>query len=125
MNILAQKIITPVAIVVTMLGIGIAYTPTKATAMPITWTVEKCYEKHPTISRSVNRTHACVYYIQVMMKCGHYWPGPLDGIYGPKTEAAVKRFQSDRRLVVDGIVGPNTWRKLNFVFGPLEECPKQ
>ena len=106
------------------LGVGISYMPA-ASAMPITWNVEKCYDRHPTISRQTNSTHPCVYYVQVMMKCGHYWPGPLDGIYGPKSEAAVKRFQRDRRLVVDGIVGPNTWRKLNFAFGPLEECPKQ
>lgn len=31
-----------------------------------------------------------------------------DGIFGPKTEAAVKRFQRDKNLTVDGIVGPKT-----------------
>lgn len=31
-----------------------------------------------------------------------------DGIFGPKTEAAVKRFQRDKNLTVDGIVGPQT-----------------
>jgi peptidoglycan hydrolase-like protein with peptidoglycan-binding domain/DNA invertase Pin-like site-specific DNA recombinase len=35
-------------------------------------------------------------------------PGPLDGLYGPLTAAAVRRFQSSHGLVVDGIVGAAT-----------------
>ena len=35
-------------------------------------------------------------------------PLETDGIFGPKTEAAVRAFQSENGLVVDGIVGPNT-----------------
>ena len=37
-----------------------------------------------------------------------YAPGALDGRYGPATAAAVKAFQRDRRLEVDGIAGPLT-----------------
>ena len=40
-------------------------------------------------------------------------PGPIDGVYGPRTEAAVERLQRDRGLAVDGIVGPRTLRVLN------------
>ncbi|WP_268876566.1 peptidoglycan-binding domain-containing protein [Litchfieldia alkalitelluris] len=40
-------------------------------------------------------------------------PGPIDGIYGPKTEDAVRRFQSMyAALADDGIYGPNTKRYL-------------
>ncbi len=41
-----------------------------------------------------------------------YNPGPMDGIFGTKTEQAVLRFQRDRGLTADGIVGPITWRAL-------------
>ncbi|MER7052135.1 peptidoglycan-binding protein [Streptomyces sp. NPDC000351] len=39
-------------------------------------------------------------------------PGEVDGIYGPLTQRAVKRLQKREGLVVDGIVGPHTWKAL-------------
>jgi len=38
--------------------------------------------------------------------------GGLDGIFGSQTYSAVRRYQASRGLVVDGIVGCNTWRSL-------------
>jgi peptidoglycan hydrolase-like protein with peptidoglycan-binding domain len=39
---------------------------------------------------------------------------PADGIYGPQTRRAVKRFQRAHGLVVDGIAGPQTLAALGL-----------
>jgi len=39
-------------------------------------------------------------------------PHTVDGIFGPKTAAAVEHLQTKASLVVDGVVGPKTWATL-------------
>ena len=41
-----------------------------------------------------------------------YLAGRADGYFGPKTEAAVKRFQENNGLKADGYAGPLTLEKL-------------
>ena len=43
-------------------------------------------------------------------------PGPIDGEYGPMTNAAVISFQLMEGLEVDGVVGPNTAEALGLSF---------
>ncbi len=50
--------------------------------------------------------------IQNRLKKLGYNTGPIDGIMGVKTQAAIYKFQRDNKLEVDGIVGPQTWNKL-------------
>ncbi|MEU6033963.1 CHAP domain-containing protein [Actinomadura sp. NPDC047616] len=38
------------------------------------------------------------------------WSIDVDGIYGPRSAEVCRAFQSEKRLVRDGIVGPATWR---------------
>lgn len=46
----------------------------------------------------------------------------LDGVFGPETEAATKKFQEDQGLDVDGVVGPDTYRVLMNKDIPPNRC---
>lgn len=39
---------------------------------------------------------------------------PIDGVFGPVTEIAVKAFQNRRSLSTDGVVGQKTWWELTM-----------
>lgn len=52
--------------------------------------------------------------IQQKLLDGSIDPGPIDGIYGEKTAAAVAAFQEINGLVVDGEVGPQTAKALGI-----------
>ena len=52
--------------------------------------------------------------LQKLLTAQMYYAGPLDGIFGPLTEEAVKTYQAAHPpLKVDGIVGPKTRGVLN------------
>ncbi|BDG62293.1 L,D-transpeptidase family protein [Caldinitratiruptor microaerophilus] len=52
-----------------------------------------------------------------------YDPGPADGIFGPRTAAAVRRLQEDHHLVADGAAGPRTWSALTEALRVLPRAP--
>jgi len=50
--------------------------------------------------------------VQYLLRARGFYKGRADGIYGPKTSAAVKAFQRKNALKADGIAGPQTLPKL-------------
>lgn len=51
--------------------------------------------------------------VQSKLASKGYTVGTIDGDCGSKTDAAIRAFQSDNGLVVDGHVGPATYKVLN------------
>lgn len=53
-----------------------------------------------------------VTYLQKRITAKGYGVGSIDGIFGAKTLEAVKAFQAENNLVIDGIVGVSTWKAI-------------
>lgn len=66
---------------------------------------------YPTLK--MGSTHPHVVALQKTLRSLGYFVGKVDGIFGPRTRAAVLAFQADKEIAVDGIVGPQTWGKLS------------
>ena len=57
-------------------------------------------------------SNANVAALQVALRALHHYSGAIDGIRGPGTRAATRRFQRQHRLPADGVAGPRTRRAL-------------
>ncbi|MGA5821537.1 peptidoglycan-binding domain-containing protein [Kitasatospora sp. NPDC094028] len=87
-------------------------TATVATAATTTATASTCASSRPLLSQGDEG--GCVPYLQRALT-NNGFPTTVDGIFGPRTEAAVEDFQyacGFRGSDVDGIVGPHTWAGL-------------
>ena len=58
--------------------------------------------------------------VQQALKDKGFDPGPVDGVLGPNTRAALKKYQEQQNLTADGRVGPKTLDSL----GVKEASPK-
>jgi len=80
---------------------------------------------HPTIRRgssgvAVSRAQ-CL--LNLSLDPAFHTPLAVDGSFGPKTDAAVRTFQSCEGITRDGIVGPVTWQHLEDVAAsPFYTC---
>lgn len=70
---------------------------------------------YPTIRRGSRGN--MVRHLQYKLLSKFYNPGEIDGVFGAKVENAVRQFQKENGLVVDGIVGKNTWNKIKVIGG--------
>ncbi|MGI9023026.1 MAG: M64 family metallopeptidase [Acidimicrobiales bacterium] len=64
----------------------------------------------PTLRRGA--TGQAVRNLQGLLLAHGHDPRGIDGIFGPGTEAAVRAFQRQAAIAVDGVVGPQTWGAL-------------
>ena len=105
-------------------GYGVPKYDPEATTEPTTSTETKTENATPvggsTVSVKLNvlkkgSTGNQVKALQMMLYAMGYNLGtknPMDGDFGAKTDTAVKAYQKQNNLTVDGIVGAKTWSKL-------------
>jgi len=65
----------------------------------------------PVLRRGSSGT--AVRQLQEALKEAGHDPGPIDGEFGPATEAAVRAFQQEKGIAVDGVVGAITWLNID------------
>lgn len=59
--------------------------------------------------------------VQQQLKQAGYDPGQIDGVYGPRTLRALRKFQRDRDITVTGRLDDQTMQGLMSGGGPHEE----
>ena len=60
--------------------------------------------------------------IQIALANAGFYKGKIDADIGSLTEEAIRKFQTENNLVVDGKVGPKTWAVLSkYLVRPERE----
>jgi len=75
-----------------------------------TWKTLLTLPSYPTLRLGSRGTY--VRFLQQLLESNLYPVGTIDGIFGSRTDTAVRAFQQNNSLTVDGIVGRNTWNSL-------------
>lgn len=76
-------------------------------AGPQTWQALPADPDTPELSNGSAGTEVSA--MQQPLKNAGLYNGPIDGLFGPNTEAAVRAYQTARGVTTDGIVGDRTW----------------
>jgi uncharacterized protein (TIGR02594 family) len=63
-----------------------------------------------------------IFQIQHALAARNFDPGNIDGIWGRRTAAAVRAFQTAKGLLVDGVVGPKTLAALGLDDAPAKDA---
>jgi peptidoglycan hydrolase-like protein with peptidoglycan-binding domain len=100
----------PTAFVIAVGVLAVLVAPVKAVAAEVQPSARAPLAKGAGYDRSHGSKR--VQLLQRRLRLAGEIPGPVDGLFGPRTEAAVIRYQQRAGLAVDGLVGPKTWSAL-------------
>lgn len=70
-------------------------------------------ESRPTLRRGSTGAYVKLAQAELINRGYDLGSYGADGKFGKMTEAAVRQFQADRGLTVDGVIGPATWEELD------------
>lgn len=89
-----------------------------SSSMPVSAPSEQTKDKSssddlPTLKKGAKGEYVTLLQTKLNQKGYDLGKWGADGDFGSQTEKAVREFQQDHDLTVDGIVGPATWAKLN------------
>ena len=76
---------------------------------PLTWAALPADPDAPQLARGSSGAEVSALQQGLTRIGGAVSPGPVDGEFGPRTEASVRDYQKSRSIAVDGIVGDRTW----------------
>jgi peptidoglycan hydrolase-like protein with peptidoglycan-binding domain len=102
----AAFLVAPLLIAGLIAGCGGGSTTTTVTATVATTSATTTTAEHAAAAA------AMVVELQRVMTNLGYYSGPIDGVYGDATTAAVKTMQTDLGVTADGIYGPETHNAL-------------
>ena len=80
---------------------------------PETWEALPFEDMQGLPTLSLGSEGGAVAMLQRILDDSGFDPGGVNGVFGPTTDTAVKGFQGLMGIVVDGIVGDQTWTTLN------------
>lgn len=86
---------------------------TRGGTRPVVPAPRPSVDGRPVLQRGNTRPSENVRALQRRLAVLGWNPGPDDGLFGPRVEAAVIGVQAAAGLVTDGVVGPRTWKALD------------